>query len=62
VAPCIRSRFIQLGASQFAIVLAGLFTVATVFWEIQPFGWEDLYYRDVVVPQLQRSHGFGWGR
>lgn len=59
--PSTRSRFIQLGVPQFAVVLAGLFTVATIFWAFQPFHWEDLYYRDVVLPRMQKSHGFGWG-
>jgi hypothetical protein len=55
------SRVIQLGLPQFAVVLAGLFTVATITWAIDPFDWEDLYYRDVMMPRLQKSHGFGWG-
>jgi hypothetical protein len=61
VPPRTRSRIIQLGAPQFAVVLAGLFTAATIFWALQPFHWEDLYYRDVVLPRMQKSHGFGWG-
>ena len=59
--PRTRSRFIQLGVPQFVVVLAGLLTVATVLWALQPFDWADLYHRDVVIPRMQKSHGFDWG-
>lgn len=59
--PRTRSRFIQLGVPQFAVVIAGVLTVATVVWALHPFQWEDLYYRDVAIPRMQKSHGFSWG-
>lgn len=52
---------IRLGASQLAVVLSGLTTVAVVMWMTAGYEWEDLYYRDVVIPRMQESHGFAWG-
>lgn len=56
-----RSQSIQLGVPQLAVVLSGVLTVAIIFWALSPYQWEDLYYRDVVIPRMQESHGFGWG-
>jgi len=51
----------QLGAPQLVVVLSGLLAVAICFWALQPYDWEDLYYRDVAIPRMQESYGFGWG-
>jgi hypothetical protein len=56
-----RSPTIKLGPPQLAVVLSGLLTVAFVQWALMPYDWADLYYRDVVIPRMQESHGFGWG-
>lgn len=59
--PRTSSHAIQLGLPQLGVVFSGLLTIAVVFWAMDPYGWEDLYYRDVAIPRMQASHGFGWG-
>lgn len=52
---------IQLASSQFAFVSAGLLAILAVLWAYSPYEWQELYYREFVVPRLQTRYGFRYG-
>ena len=52
---------IRLGWSQLAVVVAGLATVLTVVWLLDPAGWDDLYARRFGLPRIQERYGFEFG-
>lgn len=60
--PRVRPAPLRLGVGHFAVVASGLLSVVAVFWVVNPYQWQERYYGEVVLPRMQASHGFAWGK